>query len=141
MKLDISFNCSSANWNLISETLKQVGMAYCSPDEHKRAFEASHTTVFVWQNDKLIGFGRAISDGVYQAAVYDVAVVPEYQRKGIGSIIMKNILGKLSHCNIILYASPGKEEFYETLKFRKMKTGMALFKNSDAMASRGFTEL
>ena len=55
-------------------------------------------------------------------------------------MIMENILNRLSHCNIILYASPGKEEFYETLTFRKMKTGMALFKNSEAMAARGFTE-
>ena len=140
MKVDISFNCSSVDWNIISETLRQAGMAYYSPDEHRKAFEASHTTVFARHDDKLIGFGRAISDGVYQAAVYDVAVVPEYQRKGIGSIIMENVVSRLSPCNIILYASPGKEEFYENLKFRKMKTGMALFKNSDAMAARGFTE-
>jgi ribosomal protein S18 acetylase RimI-like enzyme len=140
VKVDISFDCSPVNWGIISETLKQVGMAYYSPDVHKKAFEASHTTVFVRNGNKLIGFGRAISDGVYQAAVYDVAVVPAYQRKGIGSIIMENILGRLSHCNFILYASPGKEEFYKKLKFRKMKTGMALFKKSDAMAARGFTE-
>ena len=140
MKVDISFDCSSVDWSIISETLKQVGMAYYSPDIHQKAFEASHTTVFVRHDDTLIGFGRAISDGVYQAAVYDVAVVPEYQRKGIGSIIMESIFSRLSHCNIILYASPGKEEFYETLKFRKMKTGMALFKSSEAMAARGFTE-
>jgi len=30
----------------------------------------------------LAGFGRAISDGVYQAAVYDCAVVEEHQAKG-----------------------------------------------------------
>jgi GNAT superfamily N-acetyltransferase len=140
MDVDISFSCSEINWNIVSETLKQVGMAYYASDLHKKAFEASHTTVFAWHTGKLIGFGRAISDGVYQAAVYDVAVVPEFQGKGIGSIIMENILNKLSHCNIILYASPGKEKFYETLHFRKMKTGMAHFTKADAMAERGFTE-
>jgi GNAT superfamily N-acetyltransferase len=140
MDVDISFNCSGINWNIISETLRQVGMAYYAPDLHKKAFEASHTTVFAWHGGKLIGFGRAISDGVYQAAIYDVAVVPEFQGKGIGSVITKNILNKLSHCNIILYASPGKEKFYETLHFRKMKTGMALFTKAEVMAERGFTE-
>jgi len=39
-----------------------------------------------------------------------------------------------------LYASPGKEKFYETLHFRKMKTGMAIFTRAHAMAERGFTE-
>lgn len=140
MEADIRFNCSEINWNIISEILKQVGMAYYSPDIHKRAFEASHTTVFAWHAGQLIGFGRAISDGICQAAVYDVAVVPEHQGKGIGTIIVQSILSKLSQCNIILYAAPGKEGFYKTLEFRKMKTGMALFTTPHAMMEKGFTE-
>ena len=88
----------------------------------------------------MIGFGRAISGGVYQAAIYDCAVVPDFQGKGIGRIIMKNILSKVSHCNVILYASPGKEGFYQKHEFRKMKTGMARFIKSEPMRERGFTE-
>jgi ribosomal protein S18 acetylase RimI-like enzyme len=88
----------------------------------------------------LIGFGRAISDGAYQAALYDCAVVEEFQGKGIGNIIMNNILSQLSHCNVILYASPGKEGFYQKHGFKKMKTGMAHFINSESMSERGFTE-
>jgi len=140
MEIDITFDCTNIDWNIISETLKQVGMAYYSPDEHNRAFEASFVTVFAWHNGKLVGFGRAISDGVYQAAVYDMAVIPDYQRQGIGSVIMENILKKISHCNVILYAAIGKEGFYSTLKFRKMKTGMALFRHPEKMAEKGFTE-
>jgi ribosomal protein S18 acetylase RimI-like enzyme len=96
--------------------------------------------VFVYHADRLVGFGRAISDGVYQAAIYDCAVLPEFQRMGIGTTIMKNILLRISHCNAILYASPGKEGFYQTHGFRKMKTGMAHFKKGVAMRERGFTE-
>ena len=115
-------------------------MAHHAPDVHKRAFEASHTTVFVYQADRLIGFGRAISDGEYQAAIYDCAVLPEFQGKGIGKTIMTHILRRISHCNAILYASPGKEGFYETHGFRKMKTGMAQFIKAEKMRARGFTE-
>jgi len=140
LEIDIRFECSSADWKTVSETLKRVGMAYEEPDVHRRAFEASHTTMFVYHATELIGFGRAISDGVYQAAVYDVAVVPEFQEKGIGTIIMKKILERLSGCNVILYASPGKEEFYQKMGLRKMKTGMALFRKAAAMTEKGFTE-
>jgi len=140
MNVEITLNCENIDWTIISETLKQVGMAYYSPDKHKRAFEASFVSVFAWHDGKLVGFGRAISDGVYQAAVYDMAVIPDYQRQGIGTIIMENILKKISDCNIILYAAIGKEGFYKTLNFRKMKTGMALFKNSGIMIQKGFTE-
>ncbi len=140
MELDVKQDCTGVDWKTVSETLKCVGMAYYKPDVHRRAFEASHTAVFVYQADRLIGFGRAISDGVYQAAIYDCAVLPEFQGKGIGTIIMKNILPRISHCNVILYASPGKEGFYQTHGFRKMKTGMGHFKKGIAMRERGFTE-
>jgi predicted N-acetyltransferase YhbS len=63
-----------------------------------------------------------------------------FQGKGIGTTIMKTILPRISHCNVILYASPGKEGFYQTHGFRKMKTGMAHFKKGVAMKERGFTE-
>jgi len=140
LEIDIRFECSGADWKTVSETLKRVGMAYEEPDVHRRAFEASHTTVFVYHATRLIGFGRAISDGAYQAAVYDVAVVPEFQGKGIGTVIMEKILERLSGCNVILYASPGKEEFYRKMGLRKMKTGMALFRKAAAMTEKGFTE-
>jgi ribosomal protein S18 acetylase RimI-like enzyme len=140
MEVDVKQGCAGLDWRAVSETLKCVGMAYHEPDVHRRAFEASHTTVFVYHADQLIGFGRAISDGAYQAAIYDCAVLPEFQRKGIGTTIMKNILPRVSHCNIILYAMPGKEGFYQAHGFRKMKTGMAHFKKDVAMRERGFTE-
>ena len=115
-------------------------MAHYEPDVHRRAFEASHTTVFVYHADRFIGFGRAISDGVYQAAVYDCAVLSEFQGKGIGKTIMKNILSRISQCNVILYATPGKEGFYQKHGFRKMATGMARFQNGTAMKEAGITE-
>jgi ribosomal protein S18 acetylase RimI-like enzyme len=140
MEVDIKQDCAGVDWKKVSETLKCVDMGFHEPDVHRRAFEASHTTVFVYHADQLIGFGRAISDGVSQAAIYDCAVLPEFQRKGIGTKIVKNILSRISHCNVILYASPGKEEFYQTHGFRKMKTGMAYFKKDEIMRERGFTE-
>ena len=124
----------------VSKILKSVGMGYHEPDVHRRAFEASHTTVFVYNTGMLIGFGRAISDGFYQAAIYDCAVIPEFQGRGIGKTIMQNILSRVSQCNIILYTFPGKEEFYQKHGFRKMKTGMALFKKGATMRERGFTD-
>ena len=140
MEFDIRFDCAGVNWQEVAATLKSVGMAYCEPDMHQKAFAASHTTVFAYHEGQLIGFGRAISDGVYQAAVYDVAILPKFQGKELGRIIMTHIFSRLSHCNVILYASIGKEDFYRTLGMRKMKTGMALFKNAAVMAEKGFTE-
>lgn len=140
MNLKVQYDCSNIDWNNVSKILKDVGMAYFEGKVHKSAFENSHTVVFVFDDNKLIGFGRAISDGVYQAAIYDVAVLGEYQGKKIGKIIVDSILKRIPQCNFILYASPGKEAFYEKLNFKKMKTGMALFHNAGKMQEKGFLE-
>lgn len=138
MGLNIKTDCSGVDWQAIADALQKVGMAYHEPDVHKRAFEASHTTVFVYEGSQLIGFGRALSDGEYQGAIYDVAVLPEAHGKGIGRIIIQAILDQLPNCNIILYATPGMEGFYKKLGFGAMKTGMAVFTTPQAMEK--FTE-
>lgn len=140
MNLNIQYSYVNIDWNYVAEILKKVGMAYFEGEVHKKAFENSHTVVFAYDDDKLIGFGRAISDGIYQAAIYDVAVLPEYQGRNVGRTIVNSILKRIPQCNCILYASQGKEDFYRKLNFRKMKTGMALFLNSEKMKSKGFTE-
>ncbi len=140
MDIQIKFDCSEVDWQLVADTLKDVGMGHHAPGLHKKAFENSYVTVFIYHKSKLIGFGRAISDGAYQAAIYDVAVHPDFQKRGMGNIILKNILSRLPECNIILYASPGKEGFYTKNDFRKMKTGMAHFTNAETMARKGFTD-
>ena len=140
MNLKIQYNCLNIDWNYVSEILKKVGMAYFEGETHKKAFENSHTVIFAFDNDKLIGFGRAISDGTYQAAIYDVAVLPEYQGEHVGSSIVNAILKCIPQCTFILYASPGKEIFYEKLNFKKMKTGMALFNNEQKMQEKGFIQ-
>lgn len=138
MELKIITDCSDIDWQIIADSLKNVGMAYHAPAVHQRAFEASHTTVFIYENSQLLGFGRALSDGEYQGAIYDVAVLHEVQGKGIGKIIIETIKEALPSCNLILYATPGMEGFYKKLGFGLMKTGMAIFTNPQAMER--FTE-
>lgn len=140
MPLTISFDCSNVDWPRVADILQRVGMAHHAPDVLAKSFAASHTAVFVYDDDTLIGFGRAISDGARQAAVYDCAVLPEYQGQRIGSMIMERILERVDGCNVILYAAPGKEGFYRKLGFSRMKTGMARFAHESAMRAKGFTE-
>jgi len=135
----IQLHCRDVDWSAVSQILKTVGMAYHAPDVHQRAFEASFAAVFVYRGDRLVGFGRALSDGEYQAAVYDCAVVPDLQGQGLGRRIMETLLERVAHCNVILYASPGMEGFYQRLGLRRMKTGMARFRDPAAARKRGFT--
>ncbi|NCA83518.1 MAG: GNAT family N-acetyltransferase [Opitutae bacterium] len=140
MDVELQFGCDGVDWTFVFETLKRVGMAHFSPEQHRQAFEASSAAVFAYSGNRLVGFARALSDGACQAAIYDVAVVPEFQRNGFGARLVQALLARLEPCNVILYAAPGKEDFYRKLGFRKMKTGMALFPNAAARAQQGFTD-
>ena len=141
MHIDIRTDRNTVDWRQVAATLKEVGMGHHAPAVHEQAFAASHTTVFAWQGEAMIGFGRALSDGVCHAALYDVAVRPQFQGQGIGTRIVAAILADLPPtCTVILFASPGKKPFYRTLGFRRMLTGMARFHDAETMAARGFTD-
>ncbi len=140
MELIIQKNCTDIDWELVPKILELVGMGFHEPSAHRKAFENSTSVIFVLDGTKLIGFGRAISDNAYQAAIYDVAVIPEYQGKGIGKLIVNNLAQSLPGFNFILFASPGKEKFYEKLNFRRLKTGMGLFVNEERMIKKGIIE-
>ena len=110
------------------------------PEKLETAFRNSLLKVFAFDGTKLVGAGRALSDGVWRAAIYDVAVLPEYQGKGIGSAIVRQLVDCARVDVIMLYAEPGREEFYEQFGFRKMTTAMAITPSEDEARKRGLIE-
>ena len=132
MKTLINPNLDDINWDTVTEILKTSGMSYQKPMVHKRAFQASYRKVFIFSGSKLIGFGRAISDGEYQAAFYDISVLPSFQGKGVGKTIVSALKDGLSNCNIIFYSTPGMEGFYKKQGFHSLSTGMGLFSSTEA---------
>jgi len=138
MSISLQSDCLNIDWREVYHLLQEAGLATYPPQTLQRAFENSYAVVFALKDSRVIGSGRALSDGAYQAAFYDCAVLPDYQGKGIERMIMDDILKRMAGCNIILYASPGKEAFYEQFSFKRMRTGMALFLNQELMEQRGF---
>ncbi|MGO4469735.1 N-acetyltransferase, partial [Pseudoduganella sp. RAF53_2] len=58
---------------------------------------------------------------------------------GLGKAIVAHLLEKSrGHNKIILYAVPGKENFYRQFGFRRMTTAMAIFEDQAAAADRGY---
>src|SRR5574344_2054537 len=138
MVFTVQLNTCGVDWHEVTELLRLAGMAYYADNVHQQAFNRSHAVIFVFDVGKLVGTGRVISDGTYQAAMYDVAVLPAYQGKGIGRFIVQSLVGYCASCHVILYASPGKEPFYEKSHFKRLKTGMALFMNAEQRQEKGF---
>lgn len=140
MQYEIKTDCEGILWPNVCNLIGRAGLATHSIEVTKKAFENSYRVVFVVDKGLVIACGRMLSDGAYQAAIYDIAVLPEYQGKKIGKLIMDELHKDLGDINVILYASPGKEAFYQKLGYRKMLTGMADFVNEDRMKENGFIE-
>lgn len=92
--------------------------------EHLKALVAgSHCFVVALHADRVIGMGRAISDGASDAYIQDLAVDTGYRRRGIGTAIIERLIRRL-HADglrwIGLIAEQGSTEFYKTVGFREM---------------------
>jgi len=116
---------SQIDWCAAAEVFRLAPLGTREPEKLRRAFRNSYASAFAFHGNRLVGLGRAVCDGEYQAAIYDIVVVGECQGRGIGSAIMRNLLSRLPVDNVILYAVPGKEGFYGKLGFRRMRTALA----------------
>ena len=69
---------------------------------------------------KAVGMGRVISDGVSDGYIQDLVVLPGYRGKGVGSAIVRALVGACRRQGIrwlALIAEPGSDRFYGDLGF------------------------
>ena len=91
------------------------------------AFSSSFVVATAWDQDRLIGCGRMISDGRMYSGIFDVVVDPEFQKRGVGRALMELLISKAPETCIHLTSTFGNENFYAKLGFKKHKTAMALY--------------
>ncbi|WP_176343702.1 GNAT family N-acetyltransferase [Priestia aryabhattai] len=130
MKIYFSHSIENVEWSRMKEIYHSIGWKNHDEEKIKKVFQSSNVVAIAYDKNKIIGFGRALSDGVFNAAIYDVVVDEHYQNKGIGQQIIENLLAQLKNVSCVhLVATSGNEEFYRKAGFRKMKTGMARYLN------------
>lgn len=93
--------------------------------QYQKALENSLFSVTAVYNNKVIGIGRLIGDGVLDWYIKDIVIIPEYRGKGAGRALMDYLMAYINEhsmpetlISITLMASKGKEPFYEMLGFR-----------------------
>lgn len=73
---------------------------------------------------RAVGMGRAISDGVSDAYIQDLVMLPAYQKRGLGKALLSLLLRQCRDAGITwiaLVAEPGSEPFYQSLGFTRME--------------------
>lgn len=127
MKITYKITKDDINWKEVAAVLDRSGLSHLPPEKQKAAFTNSYAVVFVYDGNKIVGVARALSDGVCQGAIYNVALDPDYQGYGIGKEMIRNLLRQLAGQNVILYTHPKTISLYERMGFRRAKSAMEYF--------------
>jgi len=89
----------------------------------RQMLSGSHCFLLVFEGERLVGMGRAISDRISDAYIQDVKVILSHRGRGIGTIIIDKIIERL-HTDglgwIGLIAEKDSHRFYERLGFQVM---------------------
>jgi ribosomal protein S18 acetylase RimI-like enzyme len=68
-------------------------------------------------DDRLVGFARAISDGVATAYLSTVMVDPDYRRRGIGRALVQRLMHGRDDVKFVLHSRPDGIAFYAAIGF------------------------
>ena len=105
-----------------------IGLANAGEIETiKESFKNSYKIVTAWDEDRIVGVGRLLSDGYCYGWIHDVGVLPEYQGRGIGKGVLNELMATERPLLFGLTSSFTGIEFYKNLGFKKHKTAMAKY--------------
>lgn len=100
-----------------------AGLTPMSHEAARIGLPRSIIAVCVRQGDTLVGMGRVIGDGGLFFQVVDIAVHPDHQRKGVGTLVMQALIEQLkstapSGAYVSLIADDGAEYLYQRFGFK-----------------------
>lgn len=80
----------------------------------------SHSLITAYDGPRLIGLGNALSDGHLFVYYPHLLILPEYQGKGIGKMIMTKMQERYSHLHMQMLTADDKSiDFYARLGFKR----------------------
>jgi len=125
MDVTYQYNCQHVSTHELEELFAATKLGGRVGDKIRRAFLNSHVVCLAYDGARLIGASRAITDGEYHGLIYDVAVLPEYQARGIGQSMMHQLLKRLPVWRVMLVADEDVQGFYRKAGFDSYPDVMA----------------
>lgn len=101
---------ASVGWTNYTERAEMLPLAY----------ENSLCVFGAYENSKLVGIIRAVGDGLSIVFVQDIIVLPQYQRKGIGTKLLKAVIdrfGSVYQMELLTDDTEKTKAFYRSVGF------------------------
>lgn len=83
------------------------------------AIANSEPVISVWDGERLIGFARATSDGIYRATIWDVVIHPDYRGAGLGRKLVETVLShpRMNRVERVYLMTTHQQRFYQQIGF------------------------
>ena len=88
----------------------------------KKCLANSDVIISIWVDNDIVGFGRALTDGIYRGVLWDIVIDQNHQGKGFGKLIVKNLLSskKIRKTKKLYLMTTNKKLFYSQLNFKEV---------------------
>ena len=91
-------------------------------DDLKKCLANSDVVISLWIGNEIVGFGRALTDGIYRGVLWDIVIDQNYEGKGFGTLIIKNLLAskKIKNTKKLYLMTTNKKRFYSQREFQEV---------------------
>ena len=89
------------------------------PDIFTGMINNANLIITAWDENRLVGIARALTDFVYVTYLADLVVDEDYQHQGIGKQLIDEVQTHTKpECMMVLLAAPQANDYYPKLGFR-----------------------
>ena len=95
----------------------------------EKMYVNSNIIITAWENKKLVGIARALTDFSYCCYLSDLAVRQEYQSEGIGKQLIEEVkkaIGTTEEISLLLLSAPNAMEYYPKVGFKAIENGFII---------------
>ena len=109
----------------------EAGFVEVPVDHARKALQNGLINVSAIYNGELVGMGRLVGDGAMYWYLQEIIILPQFQRKGIGTMIVNHLIdyakansitGKFTIIGGV--SAKGKEPFYKKMGFEIISNGI-----------------
>ena len=96
----------------------------------QKLLAGSTAIISLWSGKRMVGFGRATSDGIYRAVLWDVVVADDLQGQGLGRQVVEALLSMdvINNVERVYLMTTHRADFYKQLGFEDNKSQKVLIK-------------
>ncbi|WP_082631367.1 GNAT family N-acetyltransferase [Gracilibacillus massiliensis] len=110
----------------LSEIFKRSGIKrpFDDLDRLQQMLDHANVLVTAWDEERLVGVARGLTDFSYCCYLSDLAVDESYQEQGIGKELIRRVQLLLNeNVALILLSSPKAMDYYPKVGFEKIDNG------------------